>query len=244
MTTDEFVNQAGDFTADQLEGPSEVDTHLDAVARQILELHRSRHLEYHLALGRVIVDQLFNGDLDAWRSRGAKDRSFRLLASRRDLAHVSKTTLHRAACVYALSCRLGVPTWKHLGVSHLREVLGLPEQIQEVLLNTAEQERWTVTKIRRLARAHRLPGRGRKPLPRYVKTIRRLASLLDEREGSLEDLATGIARLDPREGPVLLGTLRDVQRFCGELEAALKDRLPQAQSGVATVAQRPAPPLR
>src|SRR5688572_10326156 len=50
---------------------------LDQVVDKINALHRQATLELALAVGQIIVEDLYGGDREAWRSRGTKDTSFR-----------------------------------------------------------------------------------------------------------------------------------------------------------------------
>ncbi|HEY5960029.1 MAG TPA: hypothetical protein VIV60_25930, partial [Polyangiaceae bacterium] len=116
---------------------------------QLCVLTRGATLEFAMGVGKVVVDTLYDGDLSAWRSRARKDHALRALASNPDLP-LSASALYRALAIYELSRRntrdMG---WRHLGVSHLRTVLGLPSETQNRLLASAETERWTVARLER-----------------------------------------------------------------------------------------------
>jgi hypothetical protein len=147
---------------------------------QLSILTRGATLEFALRVGKIVVDTLYDGDLTAWRSRAKKDFALRALASSPELP-MSASALYRALAIYELSCRQMLAAgWKHLGVSHLRTVLGLPSETQNRLLARAEAEQWTVTKLEREVLGLRAPQRssgGRKPIPTCIKSIRRIFDL-------------------------------------------------------------------
>jgi hypothetical protein len=159
------------------------DAVVEALVRELNDLHRSATLEFALKVGRLIVQRFYGGDLTAWRSHAAKEASFRKLAARadRDL-HISVSSLYRAVALFELCARIDISARKHLGVAHLRAVLGLPAEQQQRLLRDAHDGAWTVRQV--VAEAGKLrdkmDGRGRPPLLPFVKTVRRVSRLLDE----------------------------------------------------------------
>jgi hypothetical protein len=187
-------------------GSGSVDLLDERIGKTIVELRkltRGASLQFALGVGRVVVDTLYDGDATAWRSRARKDHALRALAARKDLP-LSASALYRALAIFELSRRqAGGQCWQHLGVSHLRVVLGLAEDFQATLLRRAESEQWTVAKLEREAMALRSGLRssgGRKPVPRYVRSIRRIFELtspeaLEGLESSTELGATEVAEL-------------------------------------------------
>jgi hypothetical protein len=147
---------------------------------QLSILTRGATLEFALGVGRIVVDTLYDGDLTAWRSRARKDCALRVLVSNPNLP-MSASALYRALAIYELSRRqLLAAGWQHLGVSHLRTVLGLPSDTQNRLLTRAEAEQWTVARLEREVLGLRAPQRttgGRKPVPACIKSIRRIFDL-------------------------------------------------------------------
>ena len=97
--------------------PPELPTEaMDQLVAEINAFARAKALETALGVGRLIVDDIYGGDLEAWRDRGRKDASFRKLASRGD-CDLSASGLYRSVAVYELCERLGASRWKHLGAS-------------------------------------------------------------------------------------------------------------------------------
>jgi hypothetical protein len=162
------------------EGFDPLDERIGKTIVELRKLTRGASLQFALGVGRVVVDTLYEGDLTAWRSRARKDHALRVLAARSDLP-LSASALYRALAIYELSRRqVGGQGWQHLGVSHLRVVLGLAEDVQVELLGRAETEQWTVARLEREAltlRSGLRPAGGRKPIPRYLKSIRRIFEL-------------------------------------------------------------------
>ena len=157
---------------------------------QLCVLTRGATLDLTLRVGKVVVDSLYDGDLSSWRNRSRKDHALRVLAASPGLPF-SASALYRALALYELSKRH--PTaWEHLRVSHLRTVRGLSDETQNRLLSAAEHERWTVARLEREVLCVRAKCRntgGRRPVPRYVKTIRHMFELtLPEAFEGLESL--------------------------------------------------------
>jgi hypothetical protein len=158
--------------------------HVDSVVWQLRDMSRSASLAFSLEVGRVIIAQCYRGDLSRWRSRGTKNASFRKIAEHPDLP-MSPSVLYRCVAIYELCSRVGgAEKWQHVGISHARLVLGLPEEHQVRFLTAAEQGRWTVQQLQReteLARPDtRTTKGGRPPLPQCVRATRSVLRALDE----------------------------------------------------------------
>jgi hypothetical protein len=122
---------------------------LDAVERVVVRLNtlsKNATLEFALAVGRLILEGLYDGNPQVWRSRGKKDVSFRALARHPDLP-MSPGSLYRSVAMYDLCARLPVASWSHVMTSHLRCVLPLPFEHQAQLLDLVEQNRWSVRRL-------------------------------------------------------------------------------------------------
>ena len=105
------------------------------------------------------------------------------------------SVLYRSVALYELADRPGVSTWKHLGVSHVRAVLGLPTKEQERILSAAEEKAWTVDRIGQEVPKSRKEletgaKRGRPDLPAFVKSIHYMKRFVEEEEllGGLEEV--------------------------------------------------------
>ncbi len=121
---------------------------LDEVASQLREICRTAALDLSYRVGELIIREVYDNKFEIWGEQGTRRTSYRLLAARGDLP-LSPSALCKSVAVYVLSERLGGRAhWKHLGSSHLQEVLALPAEEQDRVLQTAEAEHWTVARIR------------------------------------------------------------------------------------------------
>jgi hypothetical protein len=165
---------------------------IDIVVAQIRRLVRTASLEFALRVGAVIIHHFYDGDTDAWRSRGPKTSSFRSLARHPDLP-LSAGALYRCVAIFELCERLNAPSrWEHLGVSHLRLVLGLPTTVQERVLVEANAKRWTVKALQQVVfreKTASVSRGGRRPTPAFAKSLQRVRKCLDEHRDLLEQTA-------------------------------------------------------
>jgi hypothetical protein len=153
---------------------------VDQVVEELNQLYRRAALDAALKMGQLIVDRFYRGDLTAWRNHAGKEASFRKLAARadRDL-QVSPTGLWRAVALYELTTRLELKNIRHLGMTHLRLVLGLPDHEQRRLLTNAEQMGWDTERLEEetaMLRGKLGNRAGRPPVLPLVRAIRSLAS--------------------------------------------------------------------
>src|SRR6185437_7260192 len=110
-------------------------------------LCRRSTLDFALSVGRLIVAELYVGDLEHLRSRNPrKDSSLRKLAKHPDLP-MSPAGLCRSVAMFELHERLGGASWKHVSTSHMRLVLPLAPADQEHLIRMAEKNRWTTRRL-------------------------------------------------------------------------------------------------
>jgi hypothetical protein len=181
---------------------------LDSIVHELNDIYRASTMEIHLRIGRLIVTKLYGGDTTAWRKHGAKETSFQKLAHRtdRDLL-VSASSLYRAVALYELTERVGISSWKYLGVSHLRTVFGLPDPEQRRLLVLADRERWAVSRLWSEAaklRAADTEKTRRRRLPPFAKSLHRIERLalpkhafagLDHTERLLDDEVVRLQRI-------------------------------------------------
>ena len=86
----------------------------------------------------------------------------------------------------------GVSNWKHLSMSHVRPVIGLPEGAQDKLLSKAEEKKWSIGKVEAEAaklreKTKRSKG-GRPPLPKFLKSVLSLSRFTEDDNPLLADL--------------------------------------------------------
>jgi len=147
---------------------------IEIVVAHIKRLGRNASLEFALRVGAVIIHYFYGGDTEAWRRRGPKTVSFRRLAQHPELP-LSPGSLYRSVALFELCERLRAPSrWEHLGASHLRLVLGLPESIQEKLLAAANTQRWSVKALKEhvtLEKSGRPNRGGRRTQPAILRSL-------------------------------------------------------------------------
>ncbi len=183
-------------------GAAVVDVELvDRTIRKLNAICRQVTLDFAIAVGRVVVDTLHSGNLESWRTRGAKGVSFRMLARHPDLP-MSPAALCRSVAIYELSHRLEVGQWKRISTSHIRLVLPLPHAEQARLLGQADTHSWSVSRLNEEiaaipSAAIRSKG-GRRREPRLRRTMISLARCLDELDNLLglqhEEISAETAR--------------------------------------------------
>lgn len=212
---------------------SDADRRVRLTVQRLQNLTRNASVQFAIEVGRVVVECLYGGDTSAWRERAHKDHTLRTLAASPELP-ISASALYRALSIYELDreTRGDVARAQHLGVSHVRAVLGLERAHQVQLLAAAEQGGWTVCRLEgeaaRFRPATRARG-GRRPIPRYVKTIRQIHQLtspesLDGVEGwsslaspELEELALKLSQAQQRLAVLVRALPRRVAKTPGEV---------------------------
>lgn len=104
------------------------DDEIDAAAAEIRRVGREGVMATAVAIGRVLIDRLFGGDVDLWRSGAARATSLRRLAERLhedDPTAPSLSALQRACGLYAAEVTHRVSALEHVTASHVYVVLGL-----------------------------------------------------------------------------------------------------------------------
>lgn len=193
---------------------------VDALVRRIRVFAGSAALELAHRIGRAIIDEFYDGDLEQWRRRGTRDVSYRQLARHPNLP-MSATSLYRSVAIYELSVRLHVQDrWRTLSAAHLRCVLGLPERMQVRLLETAATRGWDAVHLERETsniRRRRTGGAGRPRLPRVIKSVRKLGRQVEDRDELFGDI-DALRYSDPETVEDLRDTLARIRRQLRELE--------------------------
>lgn len=205
------------------------DAKVEHVVRQLNTICKTATFEFAVAVGKLIVDNFYSGDLEAWRRRGIKNVSFRRLAKHPDLP-MSASALYRSTAIYEVCQRVGGNQWKHLSTSHVRLVLPLAPGHQARLLQRAEANGWPVQRLRdeigALPPSALVNRGGRKRPPRLRKALRTLQAALDE-SNSLLDANAPVGDLSPDSARSLVQLLHRVQCACSELEERVSGRFGQ-----------------
>lgn len=212
--------------------------HDDVIAETMAELKtvaRDGVLQTAIGMGQVVINRLFDGDLNAWRARGGSDQSYRKLAAAlaRDddpMMKISASTVSRAVGVFELEDRIGVSALKRITASHCYAVLGLPDKQQEQLLKQAEETGMTTRELETRAKALRKKKgetRGRPPLPRFQKSLHRIAKLLEDPQDSFGDLDDEhLERLEASKAQELYQMAAGMKLQLEALQEALESRVP------------------
>lgn len=136
----------------------------------------------------------------------------------------SSSSVYRAVRLLELCARVG-ERWIHLGPSHLTAVLHAPPGTQEVLLQRAELERWTVRQLLAAVAAatpsRDRPSRGRPRQAPIVRTLRDLCRIGSDPEAFVDiDALDG---LSGREVARLLEGIDQVVNECRTIQAHLRE---------------------
>jgi hypothetical protein len=211
-----------------LVGAEPDDGEIEALVDQIRGLKRDAAFLFVTAVGRLVVDRFYDGDVSRCRQDRGRAPGYRKLAERlkaeRGLG-LDHTALARAVGVYGLvSATQAVATSQHLKVGHYVAVLGLPVTTAERLLTMADAEKWSVAELRnRVGRNRDTPRRGRRPQLPFVRGIQRLRSLLDQKDVLLVGTERA-AELPPEQADALLDTLEAFSAEVERLKAAIRAR--------------------
>lgn len=226
--------ELGDYIEPTREEEKPSDEEINIVVAQIKRLARNASLEFALSVGAVIIHHFYGGETDAWRSRGPKTASFRALARHPDLP-LSAGSLCRCVALFELCDRLNAPArWEHLSVSHLRLVLGLPQNVQERILATANARRWSVRALQEeVARekSARITSGGRRAAPPILKSLKRVRNCLDGHRELIER-SDGLSSRDLQESMDLIEETRECLERLSESIRSLNENAGCARGGM------------
>ncbi|MDP9151535.1 MAG: hypothetical protein M3O36_16565 [Myxococcota bacterium] len=196
------------------------DAPLDGVVLRVNAICKTATLNFALSVGRVIIESLYGGRLDLWRTRDpGKEQSVRRVARHPRLA-MSPAALYRSIAIYELCERLESRSWKHISTTHMRLVLPLAPEQQAALLREAEMHRWSVRRLDQevgslaassTARAAHHGG-GRKRASRLHQTIRQLKRSVEAVEGLIEAVDVEMSPESARASLEMLGLIRNACR--------------------------------
>jgi hypothetical protein len=226
-------------------GASSVPRSEDAVEHVVQQLNglcKSATMSFAIAVGRLVIDHLYAGDVQSWRARSPKkDHSLRKLARHPGLP-LSAGALYRSIAIFEVCERLGLESWKHVSTAHVRLVLPLPPEAQGLLLHEAEQERWTaqrldaeVVSLVRRDPSVRLNRGGRKRVSPLGERVRAVEKMLKRVEEILVPGDDAGLEPSPDSARRAVDVIRRAMQACGVLEARL-----ERYAGAATT---PPPPL-
>lgn len=204
--------------------PAEVpESVIESVVHALRAMQDAATLQFALAVGQLVTERFFDGDVQKLRSHGPKDVSLRRLAEHPDLPF-SASTLTRAVGVYELVDRLGgIEAVKRLSYSHLRVVLGIPEKQQVRLLEKAAEQTWPVAQLEVEAQKHRRESRGggRPPVPTFIKALQAWRRVAAD-DGAFDVDAAVVEKLKPDEVAAAREAVAEMQRQLAVLAARLE----------------------
>lgn len=202
-----------------------VSDRVERTTSRIRDLVGGTHLQVALAIGRIVIEEIFDGDPARWRQRGPKDPSLRQLAAEPRLT-ISASALYRSIGIYELKLRhADHPMWDSLSACHLRAVLGLPAAEQVRLLDQATTEAWTSQALEHAAAAsrdnHKTSRGGR---PRKLQLLRVIESaeraLVDPEDAEVAS-PDALVELSAEQRGDLRRRLHLLRERCSSLAAAL-----------------------
>jgi hypothetical protein len=219
-----------------ISGPADIDPPDEVVEKVVFRLNgiaKAATFDFAIAVGALIINNLYGGDLDGWRHRGPKCSSFRRLAKHPELS-MSAGALYRSVAIYELCERFGVKKCRHVSTSHLRLMLPLGRQDQERLLNDAETGRWSVRRLQkeiamigdRHERAQ--PGRGGR---RHKSKLRGTVRALDNCIEACDELVrTGTDDVSPESARAIVHSARKMRALCFIIENRIRHQFPGART--------------
>lgn len=206
------------------------DQKLEEVIEQLRDVKRQATFMYALAVGKVVVEQLYGGSVDEWGKRRSEDTSFRRLANRlreEEELKLDAAALSRAVGVYELYHRVSqdVVTSQHLKANHYIAVLGLEVKTAEQLLRRADKQRWSVAQLRKEAakKREKVSNGGRRPLLAFEKTLNRFGKVLEDADTSFGGLDQ-VESLDSKKADRFFNTLMDLSNQVERLKGAIRPR--------------------
>jgi len=199
---------------------------LARVAQRVNDIYRSASFDLSFRIGQLIIRELFSNDTRLWRRDGVRSTSYRALAARGDLL-LSASALCRAVGIYVLAEQLGGrDRWRHLSASHFQEVLSIDCESRATLLEAAEENEWSVSRIRTEVREHkkvcvhrsRQNRRGRA----HIQALKRLGSRLAGCQVVLSRMDLSEAEEDSMRN--IRNAVRTIYHQLAELSAMVETR--------------------
>lgn len=193
---------------------------LTRLANRINAICRNATMELAFKVGELVIEALYDSDIEGWLEDRGRTASFRSLASRGDLL-MSPSALCRAVGVYVVAKRLdGFRRWRHLSSSHLQEILPLPPAEQNRILERAESEEWTVARLREEVRLAS-PARGHgASQTRLVSSLRQVHQRLRQHNTAFP-MTTSPRRGGVTQSESLLHTIALIRDELDRLETLL-----------------------
>jgi hypothetical protein len=217
-------------------GPTDIDPSDEIVEKVVLRLNgiaKAATFDFAIAVGALIINNLYGGDLEGWRHRGPKGSSFRRLAKHPELS-MSAGALYRSVAIYEMCERFGVKKCRHVSTSHLRLMLPLGRHDQERLLKDAETGRWSVRHLQKeiaaISDRHEQgqPDRGGR---RHKSKLRGTVRALDNCIAACDELVrTGTDDASPESAQAIVDSARKMRALCFIIENRIQQQFPGAKT--------------
>lgn len=194
---------------------------LDRVAQQVNDICRSATFDLSFRIGQLIIKELFVDSTQLWERGGVRSTSYRALAARGDLL-LSASALCRAVGIYVLIEQLGGwKRWQHLSTSHFQEVLSLDPESRAMLLIAAEENQWSVSRMRAEVREYRGQRHGG-GTGGHVRTLKRLGSRL----ANCQEILSSVDLSEAEEGALhaIRNAVHELHAQLAQLSAAVELR--------------------
>jgi hypothetical protein len=187
--------------------PSEPD--VDALVEDLRKIYCAAGTVLMVSVGKLVLERIYGGDVERWRSRGRKNASFRNLSKHPRLPF-SRANLSRAVGIYVLSLRRPeVLELRGVGPCHLREIIRLDADTQDDLLAQTVQNEWSVRRLHNeiceIKKAGTSGASGSTGVA-FADLLQTWRAAVEAR-GLLQDVDR-VDRLDPAEAAVLLETAK------------------------------------
>jgi len=201
---------------------------VNALVHKLTDFYSRQVLLTSYELGKLVVEELFDGDPSTIHQHGPKENALASLL-RHDQLPCSSATLSRAVRVYELLSRLPqFKDHKQLALGHLYAVLPVAEDKQERLLELAVDKKWTAENFQEhIAKLNKkeLSGssRGRPALPEGLKALGVVERLLDKETG-LHDLEF-VEKLETKQIERMKTVVEEMEAWCVQAKSALERRL-------------------
>lgn len=215
-----------------LPGELEVDEDLlDTVIPEINALYVRQGLQMVEAIGELLLDRLFDGDLEAFHTRGSRHQSLRALAQRSDL-QLSYSQIWNCLAVLGQLRVLPRELGRALSMHHHKALLPVKDpDIKRSLAEKAVREELSYRALReevkRACTATDAPKSGRPALPTWFKGLKRVRDALQE-ASSAKVGPKDFDRIDAREARALVhdidAQITALQRLKNEVLAGAVDR--------------------
>lgn len=199
---------------------NESDAAIDRATSRINELVSNTGLQVAIAIGHIVVEELYDGDLSSWRQRGAKEHTLRQLAANPMLG-ISASALFRALAIYEIRARFpDHPCWETLTACHIRAVIGLPDEEQQRLLELANVHELSTQALEleaaKVRSEHKSSRGGRPRKPRFLRSIESAERAMVDEEAVFGDL-DALYSMSAKDRGELARRLSFVRQRCEEL---------------------------